>query len=150
MKNLSFHELSALGSAFAVITGACVYFPDALRLAAAFSAGTAQDTARWDVVSLALGMIALLVAIEVVYHVILAIVLRSEANEPPDERDRLIDMKAVRNGYGVIVTGVVLLGGHLLMVDVPGLLAAQYLLLVLFIAEAVRYSSQFALYRMSI
>ncbi|HEX7047387.1 MAG TPA: hypothetical protein VF275_07435 [Gammaproteobacteria bacterium] len=150
MKNLSFRELSALGSALAVIFSAYAYFPDALWLSAAFSAGTTQGLERTDLVKFALGMVLLLIVIEVVYHVILAILMRSEAHEPADERDRLIGMKAVRIGYGVIVTGIVLLAGYLLTVDISGLVAVQYLLLVLFIGEGVRYASQFLLYRLGI
>lgn len=150
MKNLSFRELSALGSALAIAFCAYAYFPSIFWLSADFSAGTVRGIERADFVRTAVGMVVFLVVIEVVYHVVLAILMRNEANEPADERDALIGMKAMRIGYGVIVTGIVLLAGHLLMVDLPGLVAVQYLLLVLFIGEGVRYASQFLLYRLSI
>ncbi|HEX6930295.1 MAG TPA: hypothetical protein VF267_13655 [Gammaproteobacteria bacterium] len=150
MKNLSFRELSALGSALAVAWCAYAYLPTALWLSEEYSEGMVRGLERADFLHTALGMVAFLAGIEIVYHVVLAILMRSEANEPPDERDRIIGMKAARFGYGVMIAGIVGLVGYLLTAEVPGLLAAQYLLLVLFVAEAVRYGSQFLLYRMSI
>ncbi|HEX7029279.1 MAG TPA: hypothetical protein VF254_01695 [Gammaproteobacteria bacterium] len=150
MKNLSFRELSALGSALAIAFCAYSYLPAALWLSEEYSEGTVHGLERVEFVYTALGLVAFLAGIQIVYHVILAILMRSEANEPADERDRVIGMKATRIGYGVMVTGIVLLAGHLLTEDVSGLLAAQYLLLVLFIGEAIRYFAQFLLYRLSI
>lgn len=150
MKNLSFRELSALGSALAIAFCAYTYLPTALWLSEEYSEGMANGLVRVDFLYPALGVVVFLAGIQVVYHVILAILMRSDANEPRDERDRVIGMKAARVGYGVMITGIVGLIAYLLTVEIPGLLAAQYLLLVLFVAEAIRYGSQFLLYRMSI
>lgn len=150
MQAFSFRELSALGSATAVAIAGGLYFPDAFRIASALAAGTISGFDSSGLLGVAIGLVVTLIVIQVVSHILIAILYRDEANEPRDERDRLIGMKAGRAAYGVLAFGVAIASGHVLMSDTSGLLAAQYMLLALFIAEFVNYGSRFVLYRMSV
>lgn len=156
MKTLSFRELSALASAIAVAVAAWLYFPDALMLASHPVREMGPDgnmhvvNATETLVRFAIGGVMFLVAMQVVFHIVLAIILRRETREPRDERDRLVMLKARRYAYEILAAGVVIAMAYLFSHDVLGVQAAQYLLMALFASEFVRYSLTFVYYRLSV
>lgn len=89
--------------------------------------------------------IALIVA-QIVLHVGIAIAAPKEAKAPPDERDKLIELKATRIAYSGLATSVVCacLFGAL---DPPIEFNTNALLFVLVTAEMMRTGCQIIQYR---
>jgi hypothetical protein len=95
---MSFREKSAwisLVSVFLVFTFYFLHVPWSLTPPA--------DPPMFHVLLLS---IATLIGIEIAAHVVLALRSPKEARTPKDERERLIDIKAVRIAYYVFVLGV--------------------------------------------
>ena len=93
--DMSYQEKSILGSLFAFVVVFGYYFTAVLR-----------DLGRPDfdggtVGRLVFAVIAI-VAIEIVYHIVLAL---ESKPEPKDERDVLIECKAYRNAYFLLAGG---------------------------------------------
>ncbi len=141
MNTFSFRELSALGSLIAIVVAYALYFT---RIFGVIANGEVPD--RMGVLAYAAVIVGVLVAIEIVYHAVLATRFR---NEPMDERDRAIKARSHQYAYGVLIFGAVLVTGHLLFSD-SGVVAAQFLLLAVVAAETVKYAATFTLYRLSI
>jgi hypothetical protein len=97
-------------------------------------------------VFLFLSLVSALVVVEVALHIALAIQSPKEARTPRDERERLIDLKATRVAFYVLVVGafasigtVHLRAGRWEMM--------QATLLAIVIAELSKFGSQIVLYR---
>lgn len=154
--NLSFRELSAMGSAIILAIFSWAYFPSAFLIAKGgeLRLATKSGYEILDKSSMlfwyGVGTIVALIVIEIIYHVVLAIRFRKEANTPADERDRMVMSKARRNSYYVLGIGVLFLIVHLHMTEPSGLMAAQLLLLLLAAAEFIKYLSIVIIYRLSI
>lgn len=156
MKSLSFREMSALGSAVAVVLIAYLYFPSALMVASSSlhevlpdgSTHTVEKTAT--LITFAVGSVIALAVLQIIYHIIIAIVWRSEAGERADERDRMVSLKAGRIAYVVLIAGLCALTWYLLVHGVSNLLAAQYAFLIVFAGEFIRYCATFVYYRLSV
>ncbi len=90
-----------------------------------------------------------LVVIEVIAHVVIAIRAPEDARTPRDERERLIDLKAIRAAHYVYVTGTLLavatlhLGGNAVAMGYGVVLA-------LVIGEAVKNGTRILLHRRGI
>lgn len=156
MKTFSFRELSALVSAVAVAVAAWLYFPDALTMAshAVGQIGANTDMQLTDsramLIRFAIGSVVFLVALQIMFHVALAIFWRRDATEPRDERDRIVALKARRYAYEILAAGVLIAMAYLFSHNLPGVLAAQYLLMTVFASEFVRYALTFVFYRLSV
>lgn len=85
--DLTFKEKSTWGLLLGIVLVSVYYFPQAFD-AVNGAAGS------WRLVGLSIAGVIALIAIEIVYHVIIAAVSPSETGE--DERDKLIDLKAER------------------------------------------------------
>jgi hypothetical protein len=87
------------------------------------------------------------VVLQILLRVIAALLAPKDAKAPVDERERLIGLKATRNGYIALVVGIVVvplsmhLGAH-----GPGM--AYVAMFALLASEIVRAASQIALFRM--
>lgn len=92
------------------------------------------------------GVILLQVVIMVAAHVAVTLIKRPEAR---DERDRIAELRGPRNGYFVLVAGVVL-AMWLAIMGAPALTMLNALLATLVAAEVVRYASQLVYYRMGV
>ena len=154
MKNLSFRELSALGSALILGVVALLYVPDALLLASNGEMREFLAGGNWRVMDksdellrLAVVAIVLIIVLQIVFHAIIAALMHKEADEPRDERDHLVEQQARRIAYYVLEIGGVLLAGHLFLNEVPGLLAAHYLVILLVVADIAKYAATFLCYR---
>lgn len=146
--NLSYQEKSIAGTLIATLLVYGNYF--------------AQSILRWqsgapdpNAVGRLLSTMALLIGIEVVYHILISVMDRPS---PKDERDRLIDANAQRNAYGALVTGVVLLMGFIMITEAfPNLdwypaapapfLLAQAMLAAVVLAETVKSVTQLYYYK---
>lgn len=158
MPVISYRELSNWISALALLVAGGIYFH---RVFEQVLAGV--PLSHGAILGFGIVMIALLVAIEVVFHILVAgiqviILLRNpdqrgdqsvEAvmDEPMDERDRLIDAKASRNGYYVLDIGGLMAAALLFTTD-ETLLGMQYLLLALTLGQLTRYVTRIVFYRM--
>jgi hypothetical protein len=93
------------------------------------------------------GMLAGLIGLEIALHVAIAIQSPREARTPKDERERLIDMKASRAAFYVLLAGAFASVGTL---HVPGssrFMIAQCIMGSIILAALVRFGTQIALYR---
>jgi hypothetical protein len=82
------------------------------------------------------------VIVQIVLTIVVAIFAPRDAEAPRDERDRLIDLKAIRSAYALLAFCVAC------ACFVPALhFNANALLLALVMAEAVRTASQIVQYR---
>jgi hypothetical protein len=92
-------------------------------------------------------MLAGLIALEIALHVAIAIQSPRDARTPKDERERLIDMKASRVAFYVLLAGAFASVGTL---HVPGssrFMVAQSVMGSIILAALVRFATQIALYR---
>ena len=88
-----------------------------------------------------------LIVVQVVLHIAVAIAAPKEAQAPRDEREKLIDLKAIRIAYAGLATGIALIclvGG----LD-PPVFSANALLFALVTSELLRSSCQIVQYRRS-
>lgn len=140
MNNLSFRELSAGGSLLAIVVAYGLYFSQMYEL---LTAGKTLDVPGF--LAGTIGVVAAIVIIQVVYHVLLSIRFRQE---PKDERDEKISARATQYAYNVLIVGAaILVFGHFSLTN-SSMLVAQMLLLVIVLAEVVRYAATVVLYRM--
>lgn len=84
--------------------------------------------------------VVLLIAIEVIFHITLALKTKPE---PMDERDRVIEAKGYRNAYLALVSGVI----APIFLPLPPAMAAQVVLLALVVSEIVKSATQLYCYR---
>jgi hypothetical protein len=156
MKNLSFREMSALGSALTVALMAYLYFPEALMLANSTLHGSLPNGNPYVMdkagmmMRYAVGSVIALALLQIVYHIVIAILWRREAGERADERDRMVNLKAGRIAYLVMVAGLCTIVWILLAYNISSIVAAQYAYMVLFAGELIRYVAIFVYYRLSV
>lgn len=86
------------------------------------------------------------VAIEIVLHVLLAIQKPDEARAPRDEREQLIEMKATRIAFYVLVVGALASVG-LMHVTRSAWVIAQHIFLAVMVAGVVKFGGQIVYYR---
>ena len=144
--DLSFQEKSAWGLLSGILVVSAFYFPRALDIVE--YAGNPIALIANSVV----GVIALVV-IEVIYHIIIAI----PGGDESDERDKLIDLKAERNGGLVLGVALFVLVGHIIAENVlqagtgpSALLIAVYIIAALTASEVAKLASQIWFYRAGI
>ena len=99
-----------------------------------------------------------LTIISIVSHIVLAIINHKEANDPEDERDKLIDLKGCRVGYGLLSAGVVLSIVHVQLNNLIGeyfgisqtvdLVNFMHIIIMSFlVADMAKYATQLYYYR---
>ena len=144
--DLSFQEKSAWGLLAGILVVSAFYFPAALDIVE-----YADNPIALIAISV-VGVIAL-VAIEIIYHIIIAI----PGGDESDERDQLIDLKAERNAGFVLGIALFVLVGHIIVVsivphapDLSVLLVGVYIIAALTVSEVVKLVSQIWYYRAGI
>ncbi len=93
-----------------------------------------------------LGTIIALVIVQVVLNIAVAIFAPAEANAPRDERDKLIELRAMRFAYSGLATGIALacfFGAF----NPPIVFDTNALLFILVTAEIMRSACQIIQYR---
>lgn len=92
-------------------------------------------------------MLAGLIALEIGLHVAIAIQSPREAKTPKDERERLIDMKASRVAFYVLLVGTFASVGTMHLPGANRFTMAQSMMGSIIITLLVRFGTQIALYR---
>ena len=92
-----------------------------------------------------LGVVAVVI-LEVVLHILVAIRSPSDANAPRDERDRLINLKAARIAFYVLMTLAFLSIGTMHL-GATALFMGNCMFFAIWVAELSRFGSQIVLYR---
>src|ERR1043166_7932506 len=95
---MSFREKSAWISLVCLLVFSGIWFAHFVRVEA--FAGASHHEALWF-----LGTVVALIVLEISLHIAIAIQSPREARTPKDERERLIDMKASRVAFYVLLAG---------------------------------------------
>jgi len=97
------------------------------------------------------GSVVLLVLLQVVLAIVVALATRAPADGEvrPDERERLIELKASRPALPVVQLGAVLAAASVSL-GAPALLTANGLVLSLVLAELVRLGGQIGYFRLGV
>ena len=136
---MSFREKSAWISLVLLLVVFIPFFWNSYRqLAGQIDASSAVGTAFI--------LLAAFVLLEIVMHAAIAIQSPRDARAPRDEREHLIEMRATRVAFHVLVVGALTGVGMQHVRNSPWLIA-QVVLLAIVVAEAVRFGLQVVLYR---
>lgn len=92
------------------------------------------------------GLIVAFVLIEIALHIALAMQSPSEARAPRDEREQLIEMRATRVAFQVLVVGA-LAGVGLMHMTRSVWAMGQHMLLAVVVAQLVRFGGQILYFR---
>ena len=136
---MSFHEKSAWIS---LVSVALVGFAFFLHVPRTLTPGTGPEVLYAMLICL-----AALVVIEAVAHAVVAMRAPLDAEGPKDERDRLVELRAIRVAayvYAALSMGAV----SLLLIGANGVGIGYAVLLALVIAEVVNYGSRVVYYRL--
>jgi hypothetical protein len=138
--NLSYREKSIWGSLATTLVVYGYYF------ATVFSGTRPSEFNGTGVVRL-MSAVFVIVLIEVVYHIVIALTSKVE---PKDERDILIEGKAYRNAYFLLVADLFMLMGTIVLIGLTPFLTVHLMLLFAVVAEIVKSLTQLFFYRRGI
>jgi len=93
-----------------------------------------------------ISVIVMVIIVEVVSHIILALRTRPETK---DERDLLIELKATRNAYFLLVFGIFLSIGSI-AASLPPFIMAHIIMFFFIISEIAKFLTQLFYYRRGI
>jgi archaellum biogenesis protein FlaJ (TadC family) len=99
-----------------------------------------------DAVGTAFTLLTAFVVLEIVLHVVLALRAPKDARTPRDEREQLIDMRATRVGFYVLLVGALAAVGMVHLTSRAWVIQ-QVVLLAIVLAELVRFGGQIVLFR---
>ena len=145
---MTFQEKSICGSLVAILAVFGYYF-------ATVGPNGLETEFTATVIGRLVAAVVLLVAIEIVFHLLIAV---KSGPLLEDERDRLIESKSYRNAYFLLGAGVFLamasaIAGSALGASFPGIVKgtplaiAHLLLLSMVLAEAAKFLTQLYFYR---
>ena len=92
------------------------------------------------------GLLIAFVLIEIVLHIAIAMQAPNEARAPRDEREQLIEMRATRVAFQVLVIGALACVGLMHMTRSASAIA-QHVLLAVVVAELVKFGGQIFYFR---
>jgi hypothetical protein len=138
--NFSNRELSIWGSLATTVVVYGYYFAEVF---------TARRPSEFDRMSLIRLMFAVsvIVVIEIVYHIAVALISKAE---PKDERDILIEGKAFRNAYFLLVADLFMLMGTVVLIGLTPFLIVNLMLFSVVVSEIVKSATQLFHYRRGI
>jgi hypothetical protein len=136
---MSYREKSAWISFVLILVLLGAYFWNVSGVAA----GTLEFRAG---LRLQVGLLIAFVVLEVVLHLVAAMQAPNEARAPRDEREQLIDMRATRIAFYVLVAGV-LAAVSLMLVTSSAWVVGQHVLLVVMFAHLVKFAAQIVYFR---
>jgi hypothetical protein len=136
---MSFREKSAWVSFLSILAVFIPFFWNSYRQ-------FAGQVDSHSAVGTAFGLLALFVILAIVLHVAIAIRSPRDARTPKDERERLIDMRATRVAYYVLLVGALAAVGTVHLRN-SGWLIQQVVLLAIVVAELVKFGGQILLFR---
>ena len=97
-------------------------------------------------VTVAFGLLVAFVALEIVLHAVVALQAPAEARSPRDEREHLIEMRATRIAFQVLVLGALAAVGAVHLTRSAWVIQ-QVVLLAIVVAELVKFTTQAVLFR---
>jgi hypothetical protein len=106
-------------------------------------------TDHTNLITLFIGVVILMITLEITIHIIISIFDNKGTKETGDERDRLIDLKATKISYYILILGVFQAVAGLLMTKSP-IMIANIILLFFVFAEIVGDSIRLYYYRKGI
>ena len=136
---MSFREKSAWISFVSILLVFGAYFWNVNRVLG----GEVERRAAFKVSA---GLLVAFVLIEILLHIAVAIQAPNEARAPKDERERLIEMRATRVAFQVLVVGA-LAGVGLMHVTSSAWVVGQHVLLAVVVAELVKFGGQILYFR---
>ncbi len=136
---MSFREKSAWISFFCLLV---VFTPFFVASYLVVTSRLAHDLAM----NVAFALLAAFVALEVALHLAVALRAPKDARSPKDEREQLIEMRATRVAFPVLVLGA-LGGAAMLHVSPNAWVMNQVVLLAVVVAELVKFGTQIVLFR---
>ena len=136
---MSFREKSAWISFLSILGVFIPFFWNSYRQ---FSGQVDGPTA----LSVAVWLLVAFVVLEIVLHAAVAMQAPSDARSPRDERERLIEMRATRVAFQVLVVGA-LAGVATIHFTRSAWAIQQVVLLAIVLAELVKFGGQIVLYR---
>jgi hypothetical protein len=138
--NLSQRELSIWGSLATTLVVYGYYFAEV------FTGTRPSEFTGTTLVRLMFAVFAIVV-IEVVYHVAVALISKAE---PKDERDILIEGKAYRIAYFLLVADLFMLMGTVKLIGLTPFLIVNLMLFSVVVSEVVKSATQLFHYRRGI
>ena len=136
---MSFREKSAWISFLSILGVFIPFFWNSYRQ---FSGQVDGPTA----LSVAVWLLVAFVVLEIVLHAAVALQAPSDARSPRDERERLIEMRATRVAFQVLVVGA-LAGVATIHLTRSAWAIQQVVLLAIVLAELVKFGGQIVLCR---
>jgi hypothetical protein len=97
-------------------------------------------------VTVAFGLLAAFVVLEIVLHAVVALQAPAAARSPRDEREHLIEMRATRIAFQVLVLGALAAVGTVHLTS-RAWVVQQVVLLAIVVAELVKFATQVVLFR---
>jgi len=94
--------------------------------------------------------VVLLVIVQIALHIIAAIVTRASGGDMDmtrDEREKLIELKANRFGYFIVLSGAIMVAGAI-GIGAPGYWTANALVFSVALGELARFGAQVIYYRL--
>lgn len=141
--NLSFKEKNIWTSLIITLVVFGYYF------ARVFSASNQNTIDSSYFIELFISVVVVMIILEIVSHIILAVIYKKEVNESNDERDKLIELKGTRISYWILILGVFQAVAGLLMTKSP-IMIANIILFFFVIAEIMGNSIKLYYYRKGI
>jgi archaellum biogenesis protein FlaJ (TadC family) len=136
---MSFREKSAWISFVSILVVFSAYFWNVARILHG-----KVDGHTGFVISIAL--LAAFVLIEIVLHLTVIMQAPNEARAPRDEREQLIELKATRVAFQVLVVGA-LAGVGMMHITRNAFVVGQHVLLAIVFAELVKFGVQIRYFR---
>ena len=99
-----------------------------------------------------IGAVVLLVFVQIALHVVAAVAIRvrgGDMDTASDEREKLIQLKANRFGYFIVLAGAVMVAGAIGF-GVPGYWTANALVFAVALGELARFGAQVVYYRLGV
>jgi uncharacterized membrane protein len=140
MAAMSFREKSAWISFISIALVSSLYFS---KIAHVLVTGRGRGGAA----PVFLGLVALLIVLEVALHIAIAMQSPHEARTPKDERERLIEMKATRIAFPVLLVSVFAAIGTLHLPGSSRFLMADAILLAIVVGQLTRFGAQIVYHR---
>lgn len=136
---LSFREKSAWISIVCLLAVFIPFFWNSYR----------QFTGQVDgssAITVAFALLVAFVVLEIVLHAVVALQAPAEARSPRDEREHLIEMRATRLAFQVLVLGALAAVGAVHLTRSAWVIQ-QVVLLAIVVAELVKFTTQVVLFR---
>lgn len=139
--NVSFEEKSTWASLVIITFVFAGYFSQVYE---GLMSGTLDKA---SVLGLFIGAVVSIIVLEIILHIVIAILNTKDADQPSDERDRLFSMKAGNISGWVLGIAVLMISAQTFIQDLDSLWVANLLLFSVFVSQVVSYALQIFYYR---